>query len=93
MTKAGLLGFIAIIFFVFSGNAAGETKTLLTGNRNLPEKCSLIPDRGPCKGLFWKYYYNAKTKKCEEFVYGGCNGVVPFETKEECESLCKNKKE
>lgn len=52
-------------------------------------RCDLKPDGGPCKGLFWKYYYNPKTKKCEEFAYGGCGGVVPFDTKEECEELCE----
>jgi hypothetical protein len=57
--------------------------------RNPKARCDLKPDGGPCKGLFSKYYYNPKTKKCEEFAYGGCGGVVPFETKEECEELCE----
>ena len=54
-------------------------------------RCDLKPDGGPCKALFWKYYYNPKTKKCEEFSYGGCDGVVPFETKEECRGMCEGK--
>ncbi|MEW6002834.1 MAG: DUF2330 domain-containing protein [Nitrospirota bacterium] len=52
------------------------------------ERCLLQPDSGPCKGLFWKYYFNQKTKKCEKFAWGGCDGVVPFETQQECENLC-----
>jgi hypothetical protein len=52
------------------------------------KRCFLQPDRGPCKGLFWKYYFNPKTKRCEEFAWGGCDGVVPFETQKECENLC-----
>jgi hypothetical protein len=59
--------------------------------RDLRKRCDLQPDGGTCKGLFWKYYYNQKTKKCEEFAYGGCNGVVPFNTKEECVELCEGK--
>jgi hypothetical protein len=59
--------------------------------RDLRKRCDLHPDGGTCKGLFWKYYYNKKTGKCEEFVYGGCNGVVPFNTKEECVELCEGK--
>jgi len=56
-------------------------------------RCDLKPDGGPCKGLFLKYYYNPTTKKCEEFSYGGCGGVVPFETKEECKGMCEGKED
>jgi hypothetical protein len=56
-------------------------------------RCDLKPDGGPCKALFWKYYYNPTTKKCEKFVYGGCGGVVPFETKEECRGMCEGKED
>lgn len=35
------------------------------------------------------WYYNATTKKCEQFVYGGCEGNGNrFESKIECESNC-----
>lgn len=52
------------------------------------DKCSLAPQRGPCKAMFERYYYNAKEKKCAGFFWGGCGGVVPFETQEECEKQC-----
>jgi len=35
-----------------------------------------------------KYYYDEEEKKCKEFIWGGCDGVVPFETLEECEEQC-----
>jgi hypothetical protein len=54
----------------------------------LKERCSLKPDRGPCKGNFIRYYYDPISKECKEFIWGGCGGVVPFETKAECEK-CK----
>jgi hypothetical protein len=57
----------------------------------LKERCSLKPDRGPCKGNFPRYYYDPVSKECKEFIWGGCGGVVPFNTKEECEK-CKNSK-
>lgn len=50
--------------------------------------CSLVPDPGPCKALFKKYYFDQKEKKCKEFIYGGCNGVVPFETLADCQKKC-----
>jgi len=54
----------------------------------LPEKCRLKPDGGPCKALFWKHYFDPETGECKEFAYGGCEGTVPFETREECEQEC-----
>ena len=57
---------------------------------NLIEKkeCSLKPDRGPCKGIFDKFYYDIDSKACKKFIWGGCGGVVPFETIEECNNGC-----
>ena len=52
------------------------------------ERCTLAPDPGPCKGLFEKYFFDTETGRCEVFFYGGCDGVVPFETLAECEALC-----
>ena len=49
-------------------------------------RCELLPDSGPCFAAFRRYYYNQDTKECEEFIWGGCNGVVPFDTLEECKA-------
>tara|TARA_B100001750_G_C15376121_1_gene529924 strand:+ start:632 stop:862 length:231 start_codon:yes stop_codon:yes gene_type:complete len=54
----------------------------------LDDACYLIPDAGPCKGSFPRYYYDQDTGKCKEFLWGGCDGMVPFETMEECNSGC-----
>lgn len=54
------------------------------------ERCLLVPEPGPCKAMFEKYYYNPQSKKCDVFFYGGCQGVVPFETMEECAAACEN---
>lgn len=51
-------------------------------------RCSMVPEKGPCKALFWKYYYEGSSNSCREFMYGGCNGTVPFDTKEECDNFC-----
>lgn len=52
--------------------------------------CTLTPETGNCFAAFPRYYFNNSTKKCEEFTWGGCGGLVPFETKEECEMCgCK----
>lgn len=54
----------------------------------LPKKCSLKPETGPCKALFKKYYYDASSKTCKSFIWGGCGGVVPFDTLEDCNNTC-----
>jgi len=66
-----------------------ETKKTETGCKS---KCDLIPDPGTCKAYLPRYYYDKKEGKCKEFIYGGCNGVVPFLTLEECEKCDCGKK-
>jgi hypothetical protein len=53
------------------------------------KRCGLKPETGPCKAIFWKYHYSPESKKCKEFMWGGCGGVVPFETEKECRELCE----
>ena len=50
--------------------------------------CSLIPDPGPCKAAFTKYYFDTETNTCQMFTWGGCDGIVPFDTIERCKYLC-----
>jgi Kunitz/Bovine pancreatic trypsin inhibitor domain len=52
--------------------------------RVLPAQCLLTPESGMCAAAIPKYYYNQKTSRCEQFTWGGCAGVVPFQTLQEC---------
>jgi hypothetical protein len=52
------------------------------------DRCKLEPDAGICKAAIPKYYYDKSEKKCKQFTWGGCGGVVPFDTREECEKQC-----
>ena len=62
----------------------------LIGNPGLlPEECYLEPDIGPCDGVCPRYFYNQETEECEEFSWGCCEGLVPFDTLEECISTCE----
>ncbi|XP_072910320.1 actinia tenebrosa protease inhibitors-like isoform X2 [Hemitrygon akajei] len=36
------------------------------------DKCSDPKKVGLCKAYFPRYYYNAQTRKCIKFIYGGC---------------------
>lgn len=49
-------------------------------------ECRLEPQSGMCLAAIPKYYFNWETHQCEQFLWGGCHGVVPFETLEECEA-------
>jgi len=54
------------------------------------EQCNLIPDPGDCEAAIPRFFYNQQTNQCEEFTWGGCAGVVPFETLQECLDCCIN---
>nr|XP_054928942.1 actinia tenebrosa protease inhibitors-like [Dermacentor andersoni] len=55
------------------------------------DTCHLPKESGPCFGNFPRYYYNATTNSCEQFIYGGCQGNANnFLTLEKCESVCSN---
>jgi len=54
------------------------------------DRCELPPNSGPCFAAIPKYYFDQETKTCKEFIWGGCNGVVPFDTMEECQECLKN---
>lgn len=52
------------------------------------EACRKKPDRGPCKGLFDRYFFDGGSHSCRKFIWGGCQGSVPFQSPEECQKAC-----
>ena len=50
--------------------------------------CRKKPERGPCKGRFESYYFDRQSQSCKSFFWGGCQGVVPFQTLDECKKAC-----
>lgn len=81
---------IAILSLSAFLNAAEEIliPSMPWENGSADPRCTMVPEKGPCKAIFWKYTYDPKTNQCKEFMYGGCEGTVPFETKEECVKMC-----
>ena len=52
------------------------------------DRCNLEPEVGGCYAYIPRYYFDKKDKKCKEFIWGGCDGVVPFKILEECQKQC-----
>lgn len=50
----------------------------------------LAPDSGPCFAAIPKYYFDQTTQECTLFSWGGCGGVVPFNSLSECEAAACN---
>ena len=51
-----------------------------------------INSRGIYNYSLFRYFYNASSKTCDEFLYGGCNGNENrFSDIEGCEEICKDR--
>jgi len=50
--------------------------------------CFRTPFGCVCDALIPKAFFNSTTNRCEPFDWGGCGGVVPFRTVEECRQVC-----
>lgn len=52
------------------------------------DACFMIPDTGSCTDGQEKYYFDFNSNECKAFMWGGCEGKVPFEDLETCQRLC-----
>jgi len=84
---------------LWSGDLNGDTAlnvldvvlivNIIIGPPQLPDECYLEPEVGPCDGICPRFFYNPDTGQCDMFYWGCCEGVVPFETMEDCEAACE----
>ena len=54
------------------------------------DNCELEPEIGPCFAAIEIYYFDQTTLTCEQTWWGGCGGVVPFWTLEDCQESCES---
>ena len=58
------------------------------GSGTLPDSCFQPPESGICRASIPRYYYDANTGACQTFIWGGCQGSVPFDTMDACVNTC-----
>lgn len=62
-----------------------------SAQENNLEICLLPLERGPCRALFSRFYYNRNQQRCCKFKYGGCLGNANnFDSRDLCEQTCGN---
>ncbi|XP_075722826.1 carboxypeptidase inhibitor SmCI-like isoform X2 [Rhipicephalus microplus] len=72
----------ALVFLAICGAAYTSSDSL----------CLLPKEPGPCVAYVPRYFYNNEAKKCQLFIYGGCQGNANnFENFTECTLTCKPK--
>uniref|UniRef100_A0A183BW84 BPTI/Kunitz inhibitor domain-containing protein n=1 Tax=Globodera pallida TaxID=36090 RepID=A0A183BW84_GLOPA len=65
-------------------------KVVLQDDASKPSICLLPKETGPGKAAFRKFYFDNNERECKQFIYGGLGGNGNrFDTKQECENVCK----
>ncbi|XP_035677445.1 tissue factor pathway inhibitor-like isoform X2 [Branchiostoma floridae] len=53
--------------------------------------CLMSAQKGPCKAMKNRYFFNPTLGRCDQFVYGGCKGNRNnFLTMADCHSVCED---
>jgi hypothetical protein len=75
-----------------TSSTSGSTSSGGSTGPGLPAECTLIPESGGCFAQIPRFYFNTQSGTCESFMWGGCDGVVPFETFADCLDTCPDPK-
>ena len=73
-----------------SGLSTTQYPTALTSSiKDLPDRCIVKAELGPCKHYVHKWAFNKTEGKCNTFIYGGCLGNDNrFNSELECLHVC-----
>lgn len=70
---------------------AGIIRGKLLQKKPDPAACSGRPDRGPYRAAKERSYYDPASGRCQTFTWGGCQGVVPFDSLKACMAACEGR--
>ncbi len=59
-----------------------------SADSSLAPACTLKPESGKCRAAHTRFWFDTGSQSCRAFIWGGCEGVVPFETLEDCQQTC-----
>ena len=76
---------LAFVVFISGCSATPASKPK---EEKLDQRCLQKGERGRCRAFFPRFYFDQESGKCMKFIWGGCGGVVPFETMQSCEETC-----
>ena len=72
----------------FSTQQACQERCSSNGQSN--DICDLKAEVGPCRAAFQRFAWNKNTQKCEQFIYGGCQGNANnFADEQSCLNRCQ----
>jgi hypothetical protein len=79
---------LAAALLLLAGCGGGTDNPPKAPPDSIHVSCLAKPDPGPCRGSKPAYYYDYASDSCRQFLWGGCEGRVPFETLEACRNRC-----
>lgn len=93
--------FFALALSALNATGCGETEAKSDGAaRDAASNAAIVPGAangvcelpqvvGPCEAAIPRFWYNAASRECEPFTYGGCKGNANnFESSAECQAKC-----
>ncbi|GFW78564.1 tissue factor pathway inhibitor [Trichonephila clavipes] len=84
---------VLLVITCFSYALAADNYPAYNGRPNYDNipQCMQPPEAGLCLAYIPSYYYNPATKKCDSFIYGGCQGNKNrFISEDLCMQKCGN---
>ncbi|WP_234022637.1 BPTI/Kunitz domain-containing protein [Sorangium cellulosum] len=74
------------------GSVAGSGGSVASSGTGgeLPDRCTLPQETGPCDAAIPSYWHDPSTGECVQFTYGGCDGNENrFESLAACQEACQ----